>query len=201
MIENGIVKNEDIPQFIGYIQKEGSRLVTLIDDIIRLSELDEKREMDMEDVSLKDVTEEVLETLSSAAEKKDISLHLEGEKGTIRGVRRLLTEMMYNLCDNAIKYSNTGGTVRVFITQTGNDVIVSVQDHGIGIAPEHQEKIFERFYRIDKSHSKQSGGTGLGLSIVKHAAEYHKGKIQIKSKLNKGTEISIRFEASPGEKK
>ena len=201
LIENGIVKNEDIPQFIGYIHKEASRLVTLIDDIIRLSELDEKREMEMEDVSLRDVTEEVFETLSSAAEKKDISLHLEGEKGTIRGVRRLLTEMMYNLCDNAIKYSNTGGTVRVFITQTGNDVIVSVQDHGIGIAPEHQEKIFERFYRIDKSHSKQSGGTGLGLSIVKHAAEYHKGKIQIKSKLNKGTEISIRFEASPGEEK
>ena len=193
LMENGIVKEEDIPRFIGHIRKEASRLVFLIDDIIRLSELDEGAEMPHEDVSLKALSEEVCETLADAAKLKDVSLEVTGDDGVINGVRRLLYEVVYNLCDNAIKYNNPGGSVKVNVAQKSGEVLLSVQDTGIGISPEHQDKVFERFYRVDKSHSKQSGGTGLGLSIVKHAVQYHRGKIAVESELNKGTTISILF--------
>ena len=195
LMENGIVKNEDVPRFVGHIRKEASRLVFLIDDIIRLSQLDEGAEMPCEDVSLRVLSEEVCETLADAAKLKDVSLEVTGDDGVINGVRRLLYEVIYNLCDNAIKYNNPGGHVKVSVAGQHGAVKISVSDTGIGIAPEHQDKVFERFYRVDKSHSKQSGGTGLGLSIVKHAVQYHHGKISLESELNKGTTISILFDA------
>lgn len=194
LMENSIVKAEDVPRFVGHIRKEASRLVFLIDDIIRLSELDEGAEMPHEDVSLKVLSEEVCETLADAAKLKDVSLEVTGDDGVINGVRRLLYEVVYNLCDNAIKYNNPGGSVKVNVAQMPGEVLLSVQDTGIGISPEHQDKVFERFYRVDKSHSKQSGGTGLGLSIVKHAVQYHHGKIAVESELNKGTTISVLFD-------
>ena len=194
LMENGIVKAEDAPRFVERIRKEASRLVFLIDDIIRLSELDEGAEMPREDVSLKVLSEEVCETLADAAKLKDVSLEVSGDDGVVNGVRRLLYEVVYNLCDNAIKYNNPGGSVKVTVAQKPGEVLLRVQDTGIGISPEHQDKVFERFYRVDKSHSKQSGGTGLGLSIVKHAVQYHHGKISVKSELNKGTTISILFD-------
>lgn len=193
LMENGIVKDEDVPRFVGRIRKEASRLVTLIDDIIRLSQMDEGIEMQYEDVSLFALSEEICDTLSDAAKMKNVSLQVTGDDGVINGVRRLLYEVVYNLCDNAIKYSNLGGSVKVSVVQKPDTVCLSVQDTGIGISPEHQDKIFERFYRVDKSHSKQSGGTGLGLSIVKHAVQYHHGKIIVDSELNKGTTISVLF--------
>ena len=194
LMENGIVKEEDIPRFIGHIRKEASRLVFLIDDIIRLSELDEGTETPHEDVSLKVLSEEICETLADAAKLKDVSLEVTGDDGVVSGVRRLLYEVVYNLCDNAIKYNNPGGSVKVTVAQKPGEVVLIVQDTGIGISPEHQDKVFERFYRVDKSHSKQSGGTGLGLSIVKHAVQYHHGKITVESELNKGTAISVLFD-------
>lgn len=196
LLENGIVKEEDVPRFVGHIRKEASRLVILIDDIIRLSQLDEGTEMPHEDVSLKILSEEVCETLADAAKLKDVSLKVSGDDGVINGVRRLLYEVVYNLCDNAIKYNNPGGSVKVNVAQKPGEVLLSVQDTGIGIAPEHQDKVFERFYRVDKSHSKQSGGTGLGLSIVKHAVQYHHGKIAVESEPNKGTTIFVLFDTS-----
>ena len=194
LLENGIVKEEDIPRFVGHIRKEASRLVFLIDDIIRLSQLDEGAEMPREDVSLRVLSEEVCETLADAAKLKDVSLEVTGDDGVLNGVRRLLYEVVYNLCDNAIKYNTPGGSVKVSVAQKDGEVLLRVQDTGIGIAPEHQDKVFERFYRVDKSHSKQSGGTGLGLSIVKHAVQYHHGKITVESELNKGTTISVLFD-------
>ena len=191
LMENGIVKQEDIPRFVGHIRKEASRLVSLIDDIIRLSQLDEGGEMPHEDVSLRVLAEEVCETLADAAKVKDVSLEVAGDDGIVSGVRRLLFEVVYNLCDNAIKYNHAGGNVKVSVAEKGNFIRLSVQDTGIGIAPEHQEKIFERFYRVDKSHSKQSGGTGLGLSIVKHAVQYHHGKIDVTSEAGVGTTVSV----------
>ena len=194
LMENGIVKAEDVPRFVGHIRKEASRLVFLIDDIIRLSQLDEGAEMPREDVSLKVLSEEVCKILADAAKLKDVSLEVTGDDGVVNGVRRLLYEVVYNLCDNAIKYNNPGGSVKVTVDQMPGEVLLWVQDTGIGISPEHQDKVFERFYRVDKSHSKQSGGTGLGLSIVKHAVQYHHGKISIESELNKGTTISVVFD-------
>ena len=194
LMENGIVKDEDVPRFVGRIRKEADRLVTLIDDIIHLSQLDEGADMPHEDVSLLVLAEEVCETLSNAARMKNISLTVNGDYGVINGVRRLLYEVIYNLCDNAIKYNHHGGYVNISVTDQHGIVKISVSDSGIGIAPEHQEKIFERFYRVDKSHSRQSGGTGLGLSIVKRTVQYHHGKISVDSELNKGTTISVLFD-------
>ena len=194
LMELGIVKEEDTPRFIKSIRQEAARLVTLIDDIIRLSQLDEGTEMPKEDVSLLELAREVTETLSDAAKLKGVSLEVCGDDGVISGVRRLLYEVVYNLCDNAIKYNNPGGYVKVSVSENADNVQISVSDNGIGIAPEHQDKVFERFYRVDKSHSKQSGGTGLGLSIVKHAVQYHHGKITVDSDLDKGTDISIQFD-------
>ena len=196
LMENGIVKEEDIPRFVGRIRKEASRLVILIDDIIRLSQLDEGADMPREDVCLRNIAEEVCETLSDAAKMKNISLNISGDDGVINGVRRLLHEIVYNLCDNAIKYNREGGSVDISVEEKAGTVCFSVKDTGIGIPSEHQDKIFERFYRVDKSHSKQSGGTGLGLSIVKHAVQYHHGKIIVDSEPDKGTTISVLFDTT-----
>lgn len=194
LMENGIVKAEDIPRFVGRIRQEAARLVSLIDDIIRLSQLDEGSDMPPEeDVSLRVLSEEVCETLADAAKAKGVSVEVSGDDGVVPGVHRLLFEVIYNLCDNAIKYNQPGGSVKVTVTEEKHSVRLSVQDSGIGIAPEHQAKVFERFYRVDKSHSKQSGGTGLGLSIVKHAVQYHNGTIDLNSELGEGTNISVTF--------
>ncbi len=191
LMENGIVKEEDVPRFIGRIRAEAERLVALIDDIIKLSQLDEGDDMPREDVSLLALAQEVRTTLADAAAARDITLEVEGDDGMVNGVRRLLYEIVYNLCDNAIKYNKTGGSVSVTVRQIKDKVRLAVADTGIGIAPEYREKVFERFFRVDKSHSKQSGGTGLGLSIVKHAVQYHHAQLDIKSEPGKGTEITV----------
>lgn len=191
LIENGLVKPEDMSRFVGHIREEATRLVTLVEDIIRLSQLDEGNEMPKEKVSLYDIAKEVCGTLRDSAAKRDIALEVTGDGGNIYGVKHLLFEIIYNLCDNGIKYNLDGGRVDIRITETSKDVALIVSDTGIGVPPEHQPRIFERFYRVDKSHSKKSGGTGLGLSIVKHAVMYHGGKITLQSEENKGTTITV----------
>ena len=193
LLENGIVKEEDVPRFVSNIRKEASRLVDLVNDIIRLSQLDEKMEMPQEELEIYKIAEEVRETLLDAANQKNVTIDVNGTMGKMKGIHSLLYEMLYNLCDNAIKYNNQGGFVKVSIYEDDRQVHVRVEDNGIGIPKEHHEKIFERFYRVDKSHSKQSGGTGLGLSIVKHAVLYHSGSIMIDSKINEGTVIEVVF--------
>ena len=193
LLENGLVKPEDTERFVGNIRKEAARLVSLINDIIRLSQLDENNEPATETVELTEVAKEVIEVLTVSAAKKNVTLSIEGEPQTIFGVRRYIYEIIYNLCDNAIRYNVDGGSVEVEIGKHNGHVTVSVRDTGIGIAPEHQSRIFERFYRVDKSHSKETGGTGLGLSIVKHAVQYHKGNIEMNSSTGRGTEIVITF--------
>ena len=191
LLENGMVQPDDVPRFVGHIRKEAQRLVTLIGDIIRLSQLDEGDEMPRETVDLLTLSQETASDLQAAAEQKNVSLFVEGESMRVNGVRRLLYEVIYNLCDNAIKYNVEGGSVKVSVGTEGGKAVVSVADMGIGIAPEHQSRIFERFYRVDKSHSKASGGTGLGLSIVKHAVQYHHGTVELKSEEGKGTTIRV----------
>ena len=191
LIENGMVKPEDMPRFIGHIRTEAQRLVALIADIIRLSQLDEGVEMPKENVELLSLAGEVAEDLRAAADKASVTITTDGQSSVVFGVRRLLYEMLYNLCDNAIKYNRPGGSVRIHVENREQEAAISVLDTGIGIAPEHQSRIFERFYRVDKSHSKASGGTGLGLSIVKHAAMYHGGKVALESEPGRGTEIRV----------
>lgn len=193
LIENGLVKPEDMPRFVGHIHNEASRLMALISDIIRLSQLDEGEEMPRERVDLYDEAAEAEENLRTAAEEKGVKLSLTGEGAEISGVRRLVYEIIYNLCDNAIKYNRPGGSVEVRVTQSESEAAVTVADTGIGIAPEDQARVFERFYRADKSRSKESGGTGLGLSIVKHAVQYHHGSIDLKSNPGEGTTIKVTF--------
>ena len=193
LLKNGMVRPEDTARFVGHIRSEAQRLVTLIDDIIRLSQLDEGDEMPTETVDLREIAQEAAEDLRGAAEKKHVSLSLEGEAAPVTGVRRLLYEIVYNLCDNAVKYNVDGGGVSIRVEQDGQTASVTVADTGTGIAPEHQGRIFERFYRVDKSHSKASGGTGLGLSIVKHAVQYHHGSIELQSAPGKGTTVRVFF--------
>ena len=196
LLENGMVKQEDVPRFVGHIRAEAQRLVTLIGDIIRLSQLDEGEPMPTEPVELLAVAREVAENLRSAAKTRNVTVEVTGTPATVSGVRRLLYEIVLNLCDNAIKYNTEGGRVEVEVAQDGGTAAVTARDTGIGIPPEHQSRVFERFYRVDKSHSKASGGTGLGLSIVKHAVQYHHGVIQLKSEVGKGTEIRVTFPAA-----
>lgn len=193
LLEANLVKDEDKRKFIGNIRKEASRLVDLINDIIRLSQLDENHEPATETVELMSVANEVVDVLSESASKKNVSLCVEGEHCTIFGVQQYIYEIIYNLCDNAIRYNVDGGKVTINITKESGRAVISVADTGIGIAPEHQNRIFERFYRVDKSHSKETGGTGLGLSIVKHAVQYHKATVSLNSEVGKGTTVTIRF--------
>lgn len=193
LLENGLVKPEDTSHFISNIKNEATRLVSLINDIIRLSQLDEDSEIATESVDLVEVANEVAEVLSASAAKKQVQISVNGDSCAINGVRRYLYEILYNLCDNAIRYNNAGGKVDVSVKRDGENIVVSVSDTGIGIPPEHHSRIFERFYRVDKSHSKETGGTGLGLSIVKHAVAYHHGKLKLDSTPGKGTTITITF--------
>ena len=193
LLENGLVKPEDTGRFVGNIHKEASRLVNLINDIIRLSQLDENHEPATETVNLREVANEVVEVLTASATKKDVFLEVIGDACVIYGVRRYIYEIIYNLCDNAIRYNINGGKVTIDIHRENNRNVIVVSDTGIGIDTEHHARIFERFYRVDKSHSKETGGTGLGLSIVKHAVMYHKGKIELESELGSGTKIKVLF--------
>lgn len=193
LIENGMVKPDDLPRFVGHIHAEAARLVTLIDDIIRLSQLDEGDAMPTEPVNLLAVSQEAAENLHDAAAARDVTVSVTGQPSVIPGVRRLLYEVVYNLCDNAIKYNRDGGRVDVTVAADAGGSSITVADTGIGIAPEHQSRVFERFYRVDKSHSKASGGTGLGLSIVKHAVQYHHGRIELESTPGTGTTIRVVF--------
>ena len=193
LLEHGLVQPEDQPRFVGRIRREAARLLALIEDIIRLSQLDEGVELPREPVSLRALAQEVFATLQDAAGAKGVVLRLDGE-GQVYGVRRLLYEIVYNLCDNAVKYNVEGGSVTLTITQAEGRTALTVADTGIGIPAEHRERVFERFYRVDKSHSKQSGGTGLGLSIVKHAVQYHHGQLRLDSQPGQGTSITVTFE-------
>jgi len=189
LLESGMVKPDDTSRFVGHIRKEASRLVNLVEDIIRLSQLDEGVALPAERVDMLAIAEEVKTILQPSAEEKNISISVSGGGFILQGVRRMLQEIVYNLCDNAIKYNVPGGSVSIHVEH--NRLVV--RDTGIGIPAEHQDRIFERFYRVDKSHSKASGGTGLGLSIVKHAVAYHKAEIQLESSPGRGTAITIQF--------
>ena len=193
LLENGLVKPEDTGRFIGNIKTEAQRLVSLINDIIRLSQLDEDAEIATEPVDLLGIANEVVEVLSVSAAKRQIEVSIDGDHCIINGIRRYLYEIIYNLCDNAIRYNKEGGKVNISIKEDEGNTVLTVSDTGIGIPPEHHSRIFERFYRVDKSHSKETGGTGLGLSIVKHAVAYHKGRVTLDSVPNEGTKITITF--------
>lgn len=193
LLENGMVKTEDTKEFIGNIRKEALRLVLLIDDIIRLSQLDEGGKPATEPVDIYEVADEVLAALAPSADKQNIRLELDGEHYEIKSIGRYIYEIIYNLCDNAIRYNKPGGKVTVTLKKSDESVNIQVSDTGIGIPLEHQLRVFERFYRVDKSHSKETGGTGLGLSIVKHAVSYLGGTVQLESNVGVGTMILIAF--------
>ena len=191
LIENGMVQPEDMPRFVGHIRAEAQRLVTLIGDIIRLSQLDEGEVLPKERLDLLEVAQGAADDLQAEAEKKNVHLSVSGEPAELEGVRQLIYGVAYNLGDNAIKYNVDGGSVSINVSSDGKNAKLTVSDTGIGIAAEDQSRIFERFYRVDKSHSKESGGTGLGLSIVKHAVQYHGGRISMDSAPEKGTSMSV----------
>lgn len=194
LLSNGMVKQEDVEKFSKQIYTETQRMINLVEDIIKLSQLDEGAEnMQYEIVDLYSVAENVLDRLQSEAEKAGVTLSLDGEAAKIKAVPQLINIIIFNLCDNAIKYNKKNGLVNVEIKNEDNNAVLSVSDTGIGIPAEHQERIFERFYRVDKSHSKAVGGTGLGLSIVKHAAMLHHAEIELESTLDKGTKITLKF--------
>lgn len=196
IIRNGIVRPEDIPHFAGKIYDESQRLITLIGDIIKLSRLDENQvPMERESVDLLETARDVVQQLASVARKNGVTLVTNGSHGVVNGVRQVLGEMVYNLCENAVKYNRPGGRVWVDVRQVADHVELCVKDTGIGIPAAEQGRIFERFYRVDKSHSKAVGGTGLGLSIVKHGAALHHAAIHVDSEPGEGTAITLTFPA------
>ncbi|HJC89692.1 two-component sensor histidine kinase [Mediterraneibacter glycyrrhizinilyticus] len=194
IMKNGMVRPADIPLFSERIYKEARRLITLVEDIIKLSKLDEESvELEKQEVNLYELTREVVSRLAPQAAQKNIRMELTGEPVKYNGIRQILDEMIYNICENAIKYNNDNGRVSIWVGDTLEGAKISVSDTGIGIPKEHQERIFERFYRVDKSHSKERGGTGLGLSIVKHGAILHGAKVIVDSEPGKGTRMEIHF--------
>ena len=196
LLANGMVPAERVGEFAGDIYKESQRLMALVDDIIELSRLEEDTAAPQrESVDLYALAEETLASLCPAAERRDVTLTLCGGEAAVQGVRTALQELVYNLCDNAVKYNRPGGSVTVTAEKRSGETVLSVADTGIGIPYEHQNRVFERFYRVDKSHSRQLGGTGLGLSIVKHAAAMHKARLELWSEPNAGTKITVHFDA------
>ena len=194
LMKNGMVKPEDTVRFAGQIYSEAQRLINLIEDIIRLSRLDEGAEdMQRERIDLYALSASVIDSLGNEAKENKITVELCGGPAFIWGVRQLVSGMIYNLLDNAIKYNKANGSVKLSVSNEGEFSLLNVSDTGIGIPPEHQSRVFERFYRVDKSHSKEVGGTGLGLSIVKHSAMVHNAKIDLQSTPGKGTSITVRF--------
>lgn len=194
LMQNGMVQPQDIPQFAGKIYKEAARLISLVEDIIKISRLDEKDARTTKElVDLYEISSEIVERLLPVAERNLVTLHLEGSPVKMVAVRAMMLDLIYNLCENGIKYNRQGGKVTISIYEEDQHPVIKVSDTGIGIPSKYQERIFERFYRIDKSHSKQTGGTGLGLSIVKHVVEYQGGYIEVHSTPDEGTEITIHL--------
>jgi len=194
LIENGLAREEDIRDFAGRIHAEAVRLKNLVEDIIRLSRMEESgAEMRRERIDLSELCGEVAGTLKAYAEEKQITFSTELTRVNVTGVKQILFEMIYNLCDNAIKYNRPGGWAKLSLTEEDGCAVLTVADNGIGIAREHQGRVFERFYRVDKSHSRETGGTGLGLSIVKHGALLHNAQLRMTSAPEKGTRIEVRF--------
>ncbi len=194
LLKNSLVKREDIPIFSAKIYEEATRMIHLIEDVIRLSQLDEKKvPLAMEKMNLLEMAKNVGVRLLPLADQKGVLVSVKGDTAYIKGVPQLIDELITNLCDNAIKYNQAQGTVSIEVTEGKEGVLLSVADTGIGIPVEDKERIFERFYRVDKSRSKDTGGTGLGLSIVKHIASYHNAKVEIESTVGKGTKIFVSF--------
>ena len=194
LMKAGNVPEEDVIDFSQSIYEETQRLITLVNDIIKISELDgQSIPYEKETVDLYELSNEVIGRLEKEADKKNVTFHLIGGRAVIMGVHKILEEMLYNLCDNAIKYNRENGTVDVLVNETEDGVNVIVRDTGLGISPAHQDRVFERFYRVDKSHSQKAGGTGLGLAIVKHGAMYHHAKISLQSTVDVGTAITVAF--------
>ena len=194
IMKNGIVKEKDITNFADRIHKEASRLIKLVNDIINISRLDEGYvDIEKEDVDLFEMSREISSRLAKQANDKGIKVALEGERVICHGIRQILDDMVYNLVENAIKYNKENGKVTIWVGSTLDGVKIRVTDTGIGIADEETDRIFERFYRVDKSHSKEIGGTGLGLSIVKHGAMVHGASLSVDSKLGEGSVFEIRF--------
>ena len=196
LIENGMASGEDVHRFAGEIHKSANRLLTLIDDTIRLSELDAAdKDIPMEEIDLYEIAKDSVEMLQMRAEDRSVLLSVEGSACPMQGDRQMIEELVYNLCDNAINYNNTGGSVMVSVFHAQGCPVLRVKDTGIGIPKEYQERIFERFYRVDKSRSKSTGGTGLGLAIVKHITAVHHAAISLSSEVGKGTDITITFKS------
>ena len=194
IIRDGLVKEEDLPRFAGNIYREAQRLIVLVGDIIKLSQLDGKEvAAPKEEINLYESAEAVIAHLLAAAERKNVSITMTGEPIKVMAVEQIVEEMIYNLVDNAIKYNKDGGRVTVSVNQIEDCKVITVSDTGIGIPKKEQERIFERFYRVNKSHSKEIGGTGLGLSIVKHGAMYHNAVITVESEEMMGTKITVSF--------
>lgn len=198
LLENGMVAPPDIPRFVGRIRTEAQRLVSLIEDILHLSQMDEGVDMPREEVELLTLTREVCAGLEGRAAARNITLAADGEAAAVSGVRPLLYEMIYNLCDNAVKYNVEGGSVTVRVGKEGQNTVLTVEDTGIGIPAEYQDRVFERFFRVDKSRSKRIGGTGLGLAIVKHIARYHHADLELHSTVGKGTAVKVTFAVEKG---
>lgn len=194
IMKSGMVNREDMILFSERIYKEASRMIALIDDIIKLSKLDENSvELEREEVDLYELSRDIVDRLGMSAKKRSVQIELSGEPVIYFGVRQMLDEMIFNLCENAIKYNVPEGTVSLWVGDTPQGIKVIVEDTGIGIPKDQQERIFERFYRVDKSHSKETGGTGLGLSIVKHGAIFHHAQIKVESEIGKGTKMEVTF--------
>ena len=194
IMQGGLVKNEDIPKFAGRIYKESQRLLQLVEDVIQISQLDEEKTSYVwKTVDVYQVCKNAFESLKEKAKRLNVHLYICGERMKMEAVRTLLEEAIYNVCDNAIKYNRNDGSVSVFLTQTAQEIQIVVKDTGVGIPKEDQDRVFERFYRVDKSHSKEIGGTGLGLSIVKHAVGALKGSVILRSEEGNGTEICMKF--------
>ena len=195
LIESGMAQGEQAKTFAAEIHKSANRLLTLINDIIRLSQMDAPMpDLKFEPVDLAQIAANTFEQLEMNARKADVTLQLDAKPAMVEADRQMMDELLYNLCDNAIRYNVHGGSVKLEVRPIRDKVIVCVQDTGIGISPENQEHVFERFYRVDKSRSKATGGTGLGLAIVKHIAVKHNAQIELESELGRGTKISVIFE-------
>ena len=194
IMKSGMVNREDMIVFSERIYKEASRMITLIDDIIKLSKLDEDNvELEREEVDLYELCSDIVDRLGMSAKKRNVQIELGGESVLYYGVRQMLDEMIFNLCENAIKYNVPEGKVFLWVGNTAQGIKTIVKDTGIGIPKDQQARVFERFYRVDKSHSKETGGTGLGLSIVKHAAIFHHAQIQMESEIGVGTKMEVVF--------
>ena len=194
LMAQGVVPPDKVREFSGDIYKESQRMIALVDDIMKLSKLDEGGGApEWETVDLYELAEETVDSLRSIARKQNVSLTVTGSHQSVRGVWQLLSEMVYNLCDNAIKYNRPGGSVTVDVSSGDGTAVLQVSDTGIGIPASHQGRVFERFYRVDKSHSKEIGGTGLGLSIVKHGAQFHGASVELESELGQGTTVRLVF--------